>query len=126
MSQHSWAACPEQVRSQVNNLLATFKQILDENLIGIYLHGSLAMGCFNTLRSDIDLLVVTQHGMAVETKRDIAQYLLTCSLSPSPVEISFLVQQEIHPFRQPLPFDLHYSESWRERYTQALADGTWR
>lgn len=126
MSQYSWYTCPESIRTQINNLLATFKQMLDENLIGIYLHGSLAMGCFNLTRSDIDLLIIIQHGMTVETKRDIVQVLLACSLSPSPVEISFLVQQDIHPFQHPLPFDLHYSESWRERYTQVLANGTWR
>jgi predicted nucleotidyltransferase len=126
MSQYSWANCPEPVRTQINNLLATFRQLLDENLIGIYLHGSLAMGCFNPTRSDLDLLVIMQHGMTVETKRDMAHYLLTCSLSPSPIEISFLVQQDIRPFQHPLPFDLHYSEDWRERYVQALADGTWR
>ncbi len=126
MSQYSWATCPEAARAQISNLLAVFKQTLSENIIGIYLHGSLAMGCFNPARSDIDLLVVIQHGMSVETKRDIAQYLLTCSLSPAPVEISFLVLSNILPFQHPLLFDLHYSESWRERYTQALADGTWR
>ena len=126
MSQYSWATCPETVHSHLNNLSAEFKRIVDENLIDIYLHGSLAMGCFNPARSDIDLLVVTQHGMPVETKRDIAQILLTYSLSPSPVEISFLVLSDIHPFQHPLPFDLHYSESWRGQYTQALADGTWR
>ena len=126
MSQYSWASCPEPVRMQINELLAVFKRIVDENLIGIYLHGSLAMGCFNPSRSDIDLLVVTRHGMSVETKRDIAQALLTYSLSPSPVEISFLVEQDIHPFQNPLPFDLHFGESWRERFVQALANGTWR
>jgi len=126
MSQYSWITCPESVRRQINNLLATFQAAISSNLTGIYLHGSLAMGCFNPARSDIDLLVVTQHGMSVETKRHIAQTLLACSLSPAPVEISFLVLQDIHPFRHPLPFDLHYSESWRERYVQALADGTWQ
>jgi len=126
MSQYNWITCPKSVRAQISNLLVAFKQIVNENLIGIYLHGSLAMGCFNPARSDIDLLVVTQHGMSVETKRDIAQTLLACSLSPAPVEISFLVLQDIHPFQHPLPFDLHYSESWRERYVQALADGTWQ
>ena len=97
------------VHRQINNLLAAFEQALDENLIGIYLHGSLAMGCFNPVRSDIDLLVVIQHGMSVETKRDIVQTLLASSLSPAPIEISFLVEQDIHPFHHPLPFDLHYS-----------------
>src|SRR5690242_6921049 len=126
MSQYTWTDCPEPIRTQINNLLAAFKQLVNENLIGIYLHGSLATDCFNPARSDIDLLVITQHGMSVETKRDLAQILLACSLSPSPVEISFLVEQDIHPFRHPLPFDLHYSEDWRGRYIQALADGTGR
>ncbi len=35
------------------------------------------------------------------------------------------MQQDIHPFQHPLPYDLHYSESWRARYTRALADETW-
>lgn len=126
MNQYSWDTCPEPVRTQINHLLATFQDTLSNDLVGIYLHGSLAMGCFNPTRSDIDLLVVTRKGMSVETKRDIVQCLLTCSLSPSPIEISFLVEQEIHPFQHPLPFDLHYSEDWRERYTRALADDTWR
>ena len=99
--------------------------MLGSDLTGIYMHGSLAIGCFNPQRSDIDLLVVTQKGMIVETKRDVAYYLLKSSLSPGPIEISFLVQKDIYPFRHPLPYDLHYSESWRERYTRAIADGTW-
>ena len=126
MTQYSWATCPDPVRTQINNLVATFQRMLSSNLVGIYLHGSMAMGCFNPQRSDIDLLVVTRIGMTVETKRNVAQYLLTHSLSPSPIEISFLVQKDIHPFRHPLPYDLHYSESWRERYMQAIEDETWR
>src|SRR5216684_2350280 len=101
MSQYGWATCPDPVRTQINNLVATLQQLLGNNLVGIYLHGSLAMGCFNPHRSDIDLLVVTQDGIAVETKRDIVQYLLASSLSPSPIEISFLVLRDIHPFRHP-------------------------
>jgi len=33
------------------------KEILEDSLVGIYLHGSAAMGCFNPAKSDIDLLV---------------------------------------------------------------------
>ena len=126
MSQYAWTTCPEAVRAQINSLLNAFKQYLGDNLVGVYLHGSLAMGSFNPARSDLDLLVVTRHGMSVETKRDMAHYLLTCSLSPSSIEISFLIEQDIHPLQHPLPFDLHYSEDWRERYMQELTDGTWR
>lgn len=48
---------------EINDLISTFvdstKDILGENLVGVYLHGSLAMGCFNPQRSDIDLIIDT-------------------------------------------------------------------
>jgi predicted nucleotidyltransferase len=126
MSQYSWATCPDPVRTQINNLIAMLQDTLSNNLTGGYLHGSLAMGCFNPQRSDIDLLVVTRNGMAVETKRGVVEYLLEYSQSPRPIEISFLVQKDIHTFQHPLPYDLHYSESWRARYSRAVADRTWQ
>ena len=125
MSQYGWADGPDNVRAQVNTFLETLREILEDNLAGIYLHGSLAMGCFNQERSDIDLLIVTRHGMTVETKRTIAELLLRSSMAPSLIEISFLVEQQIRLFQHPLPFDMHYSESLREKYQQALANGEW-
>ena len=44
------------------------KEILGSNLVGIYLHGSAAMGCFNAEKSDIDLLVVINNDLAEEDK----------------------------------------------------------
>ena len=35
-------------------------EILGENLAGVYLHGSAAMGCFNPVKSDLDLLAVVR------------------------------------------------------------------
>ncbi len=125
MSQYSWATCPTAVKTQVNTFCAHLQALLETNLSGIYLHGSLAMGCFNPDRSDIDLLVVTARGMSIETKRRVVQLLLHASMAPSPIEISFLVEQQMHPFKHPLPFDLHYGESHREQYRQALINGEW-
>jgi len=125
MSQYSWATCPTAVETQLNTFCAHLQAVLETNLLGIYLHGSLAMGCFNPDRSDIDLLVVTTRAMSIETKRRVAQLLLHSSMTPNPIEISFLVEQQMHPFQHPLPFDLHYSETWRERYQRELADGSW-
>lgn len=107
MSQYSWATCPEPIQTQINTLVERLQLIIGDNFAGIYLHGSLAMGSFNPRHSDIDLLVVTREGMTVETKREIAQFLLVSSQSPAPIEISFLVEEQIHPFRHPLPYDLH-------------------
>jgi len=125
MSQYSWATCPTAVETQVNTLCAHLQVVLETNLSGIYLHGSLAMGCFNPACSDIDLLVVTSQGMSVETKRQIVHLLLHASRAPSPIEISFLVEQQMYPFQHPLPFDLHYGGSHREQYRQALISGQW-
>ena len=40
------------------------RKILGDNLTGIYLHGSAAMGCFNPKESDIDLLVVVKDALS--------------------------------------------------------------
>src|SRR5205085_2785098 len=45
------------------------------------------------------------------------------SNTPHPIEISFLAQANLRPWRHPTPFDFHYSESWRQRYEQELAGG---
>jgi len=100
--------------------------LLTGNLIGIYLHGSLAAGCFNPRLSDIDLLAVTRRHLASETQRSLIEVLLRTSRAPHPLEISFLCQADMVPWQYPTPFDLHYSEDWRDKYTQELATGAWR
>jgi predicted nucleotidyltransferase len=124
--QHGWAICPEDVRGQVAALLEAFQKTLGANLIGVYLHGSLAMGCFNPASSDLDLLVITEQPMSLEQKRAIAETLLRLSRHPASIEISFLSAADLTPWRYPTPFDLHYSEGWRERYEQDLAGDAWQ
>jgi predicted nucleotidyltransferase len=126
MPQYSWATCPEDIRSQVAALLEAFQNTLGANLTGVYLHGSLAMGCFNPARSDLDMLVVTEQPMSLEQKRALVEALLRLSRHPAPIEISFLSAADLTPWRYPTPFDLHYSEGWRERYEQALAVAGWQ
>jgi len=126
MSQYGWSDCPAEVQAQVNRLTENFKTRLAENLIGIYLHGSLATNCFNPLRSDIDLLVVTRFEMSLENKREITEFLLENSRCPSPVEISFLRREDLSAWKHPMPFDFHYSEDWRARFERDLADGSWK
>jgi predicted nucleotidyltransferase len=126
MPQYHWQNCPLAIQTQVNSLLEAIESLLGENLIGTYLHGSLAMACFNPDTSDIDLLVATQQGMPLGTKRDLAELLLQTSAAPSPIEISFLRRGDFTPWQYPTPFDLHYSEMWRERYQQDLQSDRWQ
>src|SRR5688572_5990952 len=126
MSQFGWHNCPADVKAQIEYLIGSFRRELDDNLIGVYLHGSLATGCFNPLRSDIDILVVTRQKMTVETKRELARLLLEISRQPAPIEISFLTFDDLHPWRHPTPYDFHYSEDWREKFESAPVDGKWK
>lgn len=126
MAQYGWDDCPPAVRSQIEDVVWSTRRILDPNLTGIYLHGSLAMRCFNPERSDIDLLVVTSEPMRLDTKLMIGELLLRCSNAPRPIEISFLSREDLAPWQHPTPFDLHYGEDWRDLYTAELASGAWR
>ena len=126
MSQYGWPDCPAGVHEQVHRLLDGLRAVLADNLSGVYLHGSLAMRCFNPGRSDVDLLATTHRVTPVEIKRDLAALLLDVSRRPSPVEISCLRHADMLPWRYPTPFDFHYSETWRDATARALADGGWR
>jgi len=118
--------CPPPVRAQLERLILAFRAELGENLIGVYLHGSLAMGCFNPLRSDVDLLAVAGEPMAAGVKRRITQVLLDSSRGPAPLEISFLAREDLSPWRHPAPFDFHFSEDWRADLARAVEGDGWR
>jgi predicted nucleotidyltransferase len=126
MTHYTWTTCSKVIQSEVNTLQTELQRLLDQNLLGIYLHGSLALGGFQPGRSDIDVIVVTALRKDLETKRRCIELLLRISKMPSPLDIRFLVQQDLFPFQQPLLCDLHYSETWRENYQQELRTGTWK
>lgn len=96
------------------------------NLHGVYLHGSLAMRCFQPGHSDLDLLVLLAQPPTPNHRRAWAQLLLELSGAPAPIEISFLHRRQVEPWRSPTPFDFHYSETWRTAIADDLATGAWQ
>ena len=92
-----------------------------ENLLGVYLHGSAAMGCYNPGKSDLDLLVVLKEMPGNKEKRAFMDRVLRLSseLSEKGIEMSVLLERDCRPFVYPTPFVLHFSEMHRARY---LAD----
>jgi len=59
MVQYTWTTCSKVIQSEVNTLQTELHRLHGKNLLGIYLHGSLALGGFQPGRSDIDVIVVT-------------------------------------------------------------------
>lgn len=49
----------------LTHFVSMCQRMMGKNLVGVYLHGSLAMGCFNPWESDLDLLVVVDKDLAV-------------------------------------------------------------
>jgi streptomycin 3"-adenylyltransferase len=114
------------VEEQLETLVSQFRALLKTNLIGIYLHGSLALGCFNLRRSDLDLLVLTCRTLSPRCRAAVARTLLELSGSPAPVELSVLTQANLYPWRHPCPYDFHFSETWRSDFVRFLADPVYR
>jgi predicted nucleotidyltransferase len=125
MSQYGWHNCPDAIRAQVEGFTAKIVNILGDNLSGVYLHGSLAMDCFNPTRSDIDLLVVTRQGMSHDTLRRIARVVLQYAGNPRPFELSFVRDSYLHPWQYPTPFDFHYGDEWGEKIQTAIDAPEW-
>jgi predicted nucleotidyltransferase len=97
--------------------------ILGDDLLGVYLHGSVAMGCFNPDRSDIDLLVVTREALSLARRRSVVALMLARSGVPYPIEMTLMTADQVRPWRHPAPFEFHYSEMWRKPLAEQLAHG---
>jgi len=107
---------------QATIFLDEFLQKLTEdlkfNLVGVYLHGSLAMGCFNPQSSDIDLLIVVKEKLTVKIKKMIIKDILNLEekYSECDIEMSILLENALNEFEYPTPFELHYSKEHKEKY----------
>ncbi|MEP7291988.1 MAG: aminoglycoside adenylyltransferase domain-containing protein [Chloroflexota bacterium] len=115
---------PAEISELLDALVGEFKTILQSNLTGIYLHGSLAMGCFNALRSDIDFLVVTQTKLETPSKQQMIDAILRLSerAPEKGFEFSVILRHDLENFRHPTPFELHYSAAWKARYEAGAVD----
>lgn len=96
------------------------KNILGETLTGVYLHGSLAMGCFNPAKSDIDLILVIKGEMTDWQKRQFMESVaeLNAQAPAKGLELSVVKEEVCRDFVYPTPFELHFSPAhlqwWQE------------
>ena len=100
------------------------RQILGNHLLGIYLHGSAVMGCFNPEKSDLDLLTVVREPMKDPEKREYMDLILALDAeAPAKgIEMSVVTDQILKPFVYPTPFELHYSRAHTAWYLRDPED----
>ncbi len=117
---YQWPEVPVVIRRAADRLVADLRETLGGNLVGVYLHGSLALGGFSPDHSDVDLLVVTGDQTTTAAKRGLLQMPLRASGDPVDIEISLVRRDQLNPWRHPTPFDLHFSESHRAEVEREL------
>lgn len=109
----------------LSNISEQAENLLGSNFVGFYVHGSIAMDCFNPLVSDIDFLIVVRAKMSVREKQDLAKILLnTKHDNPKGVETSVVLSEYTKNPVFPTPYEFHFSREWAERYRHNEVDLT--
>lgn len=105
-----------------NNIEERYREILGENLVGIYVHGSIAFSCFTWETGDIDFIVVIDSPLEQCEKESLIRALLDLDekVPPKGLEMSVVLRRNCDPFVYPTPFELHFSNAHRENCKKDL------
>ncbi len=109
---------PQQTEDLIIDFVEQSKIIIKDNLVGIYLHGSAVMGCFNPQKSDLDLIIVVESPLTDDVKRLFMDMVVKYdSLGPAKgIEMSVVLRNVCDPFIYPTPFELHFSKMHQKWY----------
>ena len=107
----------EDVTKQIDEWL---RDILKDNYVGVYFHGSLRLGSFNPNKSDLDFIIVIKEKIDTKTKELIWDKMLdNLDIFPKKgFEFSVVLENDCHNIKYPTPYELHGSRDWIERYRQ--------
>ncbi len=107
----------------LDRIAGQYRGILGENLVGLYAHGSLAFGCFNPAKSDIDFIVVVREAPGAAQKQELLRLLLELTpLVPTKgLEMSVVLEEHCRRFAYPTPFTLHFSNAHLRACREDLA-----
>ncbi|MCI8956512.1 MAG: DUF4111 domain-containing protein [Eubacterium sp.] len=102
----------------INDFTNMCKDIFSDDLTGVYLHGSLAMGCFNPNKSDIDIIVVIENEMTEKQKMSFMNSVVKLNeqAPPKGIEVSIVKKEFCKPFVYPTRFELHFSIAHLQRF----------
>ena len=110
---------------RIKNILGEIRTLTEtafDGLVGIYIHGSLAFGCFTWERSDIDYLAVLRASPTHEGKRKYIEGLLEINeRAPSKgIEMSVVLLRDTLCPKHPIPYELHFSNAHRDAYREDI------
>lgn len=124
MVQYNWTNVSKVIKAEVNTLQNELVNLLARQLQGLYLHGSLALGGFQPVRSDIDIIAIITGDVDDELKDRLTEIFLQVSNRPRPMDIYLLTEKALFPFRPPISFELHCTEQLRYTLLHETHAGT--
>ena len=95
----------------LDRLLADTRALFGDDLVGMYVHGSLAFGCFRWETSDLDVLVVTR-SVPSQAQQEVFLNRLLDYDRQGPgkgLELSLVLEKDCRGFRHPCPDYFHFS-----------------
>lgn len=118
-------SCPSAIRRYVDGFADLLADLLGDNLAGVYLHGSLAMGCYMPPGSDIDVLAVVRAPLALPTLEALGR-AVPAYVDQRPgigsIEFSIITLDAAQNIPNPMPYEFHYSCTWHERLLRGEVD----
>lgn len=108
----------------LKEIVRSCRMALGDDLAGVYLHGSLAMECFNPVKSDIDILIVVREEMTAVQKKSLMEDMISLNETAGQkgIEMSVVKRDHCRNFIYPTPFELHFSNMHLEWYKSNPAD----
>ena len=108
----------KEARALMQVIKDKYVSLLEANLVGIYLYGSLASDCFHWDGGDIDFLVVVREPLTVEKKIALVEtlYALSPDAPPEGFEMWVMLEKYCRDIPYPVPYELHYFQACKREY----------
>lgn len=123
--QQRWPEVDADIGAWVERTHAEIATALGEELVGVYLHGSLAMGCYYRPKSDLDLLIVSKDALSSAVREKVARGLLAASDSrptTGDIEATAMRMADTREFVHPSPYEVHFSSDRAHAIRDSRAD----
>jgi predicted nucleotidyltransferase len=101
-----------ETQSYLDRVVSTLGDHLGSGLIGVYLHGSLAVGAFHPGRSDIDVLAICAEPLSSEARRKLGEALRAIPTpgSGADLEFSLVTEEAARAASSAPPVEVHVSQ----------------
>ena len=84
----------KQAEKLLAGILTAYTEILGEKLTGLYVHGSIAFGCFRWETGDVDFLAVVKEPVTVTEKKRLLSWILSVQPECPPKGLEMSVVEE--------------------------------